>query len=317
MKKEFNVFWVDDKGREAGFIEKALLEGVVVHHYKYYKDLNILYQNPHKYDAVLLDIKGLYDEKSPIPDNKYVIDAIKETELFKQKKFPIVLMSGEEDSFHEGYVKFIEKYKIEGKFFDKKDSRLAIEKIKELCVNSAEYDLKSKFSKAFELLTLDSMGDHKKTIVDAFSNYEEPDLRDLREVVEGVRDTFADKKICPKKLSLNDWSRFFDRNNRKGAFLGKPIIEHRGFNYYLNDETKFSRNLSEITRFVVYVTQNASHKAEYKGSEKKITKDLSNEGARGFLNIFMSFLNLIKDFLDSTPKENNWTKKSSDEIFTK
>ncbi len=267
---------------------------------------------------MLLDVKGLNDENDTEPSNTHLPGVIAQIEHFEQKKFPIVLMSGEPDSFDENYVGFIEKYKNSGLLFEKNDYEKVIKKLRELCGQGVEHDLKHRFPIAFELLAeLDELDEAKydskkiktsakKDIIDAFSNYETPKLKDLRYIVESIRNLFVVKDICPKGFTLWEWCRFFDIRNPHGAYSTSKSKEKR-YNICLNNESKVSENLSAITRFVLYVVQNTSHKGN-QNDFINITNDFSKDGARGVLYIFMDFLKLIKFFLDSNPKQKNWIK---------
>lgn len=100
--KTYSVLWIDDECKKPSgiqFITDAEQEGIIITEYEVAEDgMKVLEDNPHTWDAVILDAKGFHKSTHETPDLEGLYSATtKIAELKRKKAIPWFVLTGQPD----------------------------------------------------------------------------------------------------------------------------------------------------------------------------------------------------------------------------
>jgi len=206
----YQVLWIDDKWQEqSSLITFAELLGVDIKAEKFFKKGREIFKvNPIRWDAIILDARGLEKTEDSSPDTPGMhttIDFIKS----KRNEIPILVYTAQDDLIkNEEFEKSIQSKIFEGKLFIKgSDPNEFIEKIIEAIDQTGSDRLRKKYPQIFESCSSDYIGEISAdtltkivSIIDIGDYMNADILNPVRKIIENIFETCRDKGIIPTSI---------------------------------------------------------------------------------------------------------------------
>jgi len=206
----YQVLWIDDKWQEqSSVITLAGYLGVEIKAEKFFKKgRDIFKANPIKWDAIILDARGLEKTEDSLPDTPGMhttIDFIKS----KRNEIPILVYTGTDELINnEEFEKSIQGKIFEGKLFNKgSDPNEFIKKIIEAINQTDSNRLRMKYSGIFESCSLDYIGEISADTIAKIVNVVETGdyinsdiLNPVRKIIDTIFETCKDIGIIPSSI---------------------------------------------------------------------------------------------------------------------
>ena len=296
---DYNIFWIDDKHEEMqGFKDRAKNNGIILHPFKSEKSgLTNLKKNFEKYDGILLDVKFIpTDNSKESPHSKHAVNAERDIKSLK-KKFKVVFLSGEEDTFSDDGVKVY----LEGPVFSKfAETKPLFEKLKEFANEQPEFQLKLDYPEGFSVCSEEYIGNKAGDILlKILKNKEDYSMNYVRKILEALFKKYEKLELIPSSLDFAQTSRFLSGD-----------IEN---NFQLNESSRLPVPISETLRCIIRTVNPGSHYTTDEELKKDVDKYLNNKySKKAIVLLLMDVLIDFKRQIDSSPVRKNWIEKFKD-----
>jgi hypothetical protein len=292
--KSYNVLWIDDEPeKNDAFPEQAMFEGINLVHFKTNKaGIDDLYENPNKYDAIILDAKGFEDsedERAGFAGLHNSIGAINALHI----KIPYFIYSGflEKDE----YTQIREMLKNVEIFTKGEDSNLLFSRIKEEADKQLDTQIRHENNKLFNALESYS-AENNKTILEI-----------LQAIKTGKQDLSDHLYFTPIRTILES---LFRKANKVGI-LHDACVNIKGSQVNLTESSKFlagedcvhlkvrctkthfPKLIADAVKNILFITGAASHT-----SEVDVTKNIDVQQYRKEINTPYLLFNLLYQLSD-------------------
>jgi hypothetical protein len=266
MSKAIHILLIDDEQKESPFIKsfqnKARDFGMKITHFERGKfGLEELRLNPHKYKALILDARCIWDEKQEYPDDKFLTRAVAELERLEKdlnQTYPTAVNTGYIEDFQEEREFILSR---NGDIFKKStdgesEQTRIFEFLKNKIENSEEWRYKDVFE-VFDKSYLDT--ENRIRLIECLRKLDnsplvKDDFNALRKVLEAVYERLKDKNLVHKKVSGNlEWTWLY--LSGKSVNVGTKVKE----DFLPKIQAVFPPHISQNVKTVKELASSDSH----------------------------------------------------------
>jgi hypothetical protein len=309
----YNILWIDDEHELLSATKgRAKRNGINL---VAFKSLNVgmdeLEKNYHKYDGVILDAK-MFENEDDIPgteDTEFVFRANDRVHHI-QKAFKLFILTGQAEAFDD--QTFNKAFKNVYKKGDDEDIQRLFQDVKEAASKQEDFQIRNKHKKVFECCSEKYIGVQAGRNIlklikekDSRDNYDHFNI--IRKIIEDLFISFYKNGLLPldfieDRVSLNPASKFL---------MGKESDEeyYKEFGYIHNDETHLPKSVADKLKSILNDVQAGSHRS---GIEDHLNELRSPYYFSIVLDSMLYILDWYKDYIDSNPRKENWTKIPAD-----
>ena len=312
---QYNILWIDDEHESlAGTKGRAKRNGINLIPFKSLNNgMSELERNSPFYDGVLLDAKFFENEDDVKgSEDTYNVHRAKERLLQLKKKFEVFILTGQADAYEDQTFKkaFTKVYK---KGSDDEIDRLFAD-IKLAAATQEDTQIRHTYKRVFDVCTEKYIGELAGLdILNLLKVNDEVNIDNhfnaIRKIVEDLFTAFSKFQLLPLDfvtpvVALNESSKFLAGK----AADGNPFIE-KGFQHL--DDTHLPLQIASSLRSILSITQAGSHRSSIDLHVRTIKTPFL---FKSVLFQLLDVLTWFKLYVDSIPKEENWTKVEVEDV---
>ena len=312
---QYNILWIDDEHESlAGTKGRAKRNGINLIPFKSLNNgMSELERNSPFYDGVLLDAKFFENEDDVKgSEDTYNVHRAKERLLQLKKKFEVFILTGQAEAYEDQTFKkaFTKVYK---KGSDDEIDRLFAD-IKLAAATQEDTQIRHAYKRVFNVCTEKYIGELAGLdILNLLKVNDEVNIDNhfnaIRKIVEDLFTAFSKFQLLPLDfvtpvVALNESSKFLAGK----AADGNPFIE-KGFQHL--DDTHLPLQIASSLRSILSITQAGSHRSSIDLHVRTIKTPFL---FKSVLFQLLDVLTWFKLYVDSIPKEENWTKVEVEDV---
>ena len=312
---QYNILWIDDEHESlAGTKGRAKRNGINLIPFKSLNNgMSELERNSPFYDGVLLDAKFFENEDDVKgSEDTYNVHRAKERLLQLKKKFEVFILTGQAEAYEDQTFKkaFTKVYK---KGSDDEIDRLFAD-IKLAAATQEDTQIRHTYKRVFDVCTEKYIGELAGLdILNLLKVNDEVNIDNhfnaIRKIVEDLFTAFSKFQLLPLDfvtpvVALNESSKFLAGK----AADGNPFIE-KGFQHL--DDTHLPLQIASSLRSILSITQAGSHRSSIDLHVRTIKTPFL---FKSVLFQLLDVLTWFKLYVDSIPKEENWTKVEVEDV---